>query len=74
MRGGLGRPVGSGIFEAVGGVTCVGVFLAGIVVFTNLSCRFFSDVFGSWVKWSIMSGVLYFSSGKGVESSLGEGG
>ena len=38
MRGGLGRPVGSGIFEAVGGVTCVGVFVTGIVVFTNLSC------------------------------------
>ena len=38
MHGGLGRPVGSGIFEAVGGVDCVGSFLAGIVVFTNRSC------------------------------------
>ena len=38
MRGILGGPVGSGILEAEGGVDCVGVFLAGMVVFTNLSC------------------------------------
>ena len=38
VRGILGCPVGSGILEAEGEVDCVGVFLAGMVVFTNLSC------------------------------------